>query len=108
MEGIVLDMSLEMNHNHQLKLYLIKTLIKYINRYLKKGFFKDYVFIESKKNLKKNESITIEQYNFIIKFIERERPFKNYNRTQIYDYFLPIIDDNSKIEVRSSLEDFMV
>ena len=81
---------------------------KYINRYLKKGFYKDYVFIESKKNLKKNESITIEQYNFIIKFIERERPFKNYNRTQIYDYFLPIIDDNSKIEVRSSLEDFMV
>jgi len=101
-------MSLEMNHNHQLKLYLIKTLIKYINRYLKKGFYKDYVFIESKQNLKKHKCINMEQYNFIIKFIERERPYKNYSRTQIYDYFLPIIDDNSKIEVRSSLEDFMV
>jgi hypothetical protein len=101
-------MSLEMNHNHQLKLYLIKTLINYINRYLKKGFFKDYVFIESKRNLKKNESITMEQFNFIIKFIERERPFKNLNRTQIHNYFSIIIEDNSKIEIRSSLEEFMV
>jgi hypothetical protein len=97
-----------MNQNHQLKLYLIKEMNKYINRYLKKGFIKDYVFIESKKNLKKNKCITIEQYNFIIKFIERERPYKNYNRTQIHNYFLPIIDDNSKIEIRSPLEDFMV
>ena len=81
---------------------------KYINRYLKKGFIKDYVFIESKKNLKKNKCITIEQYNFIIKFIERERPYKNYNRTQLHNYFLPIIEDNSKYEIGHSLEDFMV
>ena len=97
-----------MNQNHQLKLYLIKEMNKYINRYLKKGFIKDYVFIESKKNLKKNKCITIEQYNFIIKFIERERPYKNYNRTQIHNYFLPIIEDNSKYEIGHSLEDFMV
>ena len=97
-----------MNQNHQLKLYLIKEMNKYINRYLKKGFIKDYVFIASKKNLKKNKCITIEQYNFIIKFIERERPYKNYNRTQIHNYFLPIIEDNSKYEIGHSLEDFMV
>ena len=98
----------QINHNHQLKLYLIKTLINYINRYLKKGFIKDYVFIESKKNLKKNKCISIEQFNFIIKFIERERTYKGFSRTQIHKYFLPIIEDNSKYEIGHSLEDFMV
>ena len=97
----------QINYNHQLKLYLIKTLIKYINKYLKKGFYKDYVFIESKQNLKKNKCITIEQFNFIIKFIERERTYKGYSRTQIHKYFLPIIEDNTKYEIGNTLEDFM-
>ena len=95
-----------MNHNDQLKLYLIKEMNKYINKYLKKGFFKEYVFKESKKNLKKNESITIEQYNFIIKFIERERTYKSYSRNQIYNYFLPIIEDTSKFEIGTFIRRF--
>ena len=101
-------METQLNYNHQLKLYLIKTLIKYINKYLKKGFYKDYVFIESKQNLKKNKCITIEQFNFIIKFIEREKIYKGYSRTQIHKYFLPIIEDNTKFEIGNTLEDFMV
>ena len=95
-------------YNKQLKTYLIRLMIKYLNQYIKKGFYMNKVFIESKQNLKNNESITIEQFNFILKFIEREKPFRFYNKNQIMEYFLPIINKNIDKEDISSLEEFMV
>ena len=95
-------------YNKQLKTYLIRLMIKYLNQYIKKGFYMNKVFIESKQNLKKNESITIEQFNFILKFIEREKPFRTYNKNQIMDYFLPIINKTIDTEDIVSLEEFMV
>ena len=84
-------------------------MIKYLNQYIKKGFYMNSIFIESKQNLKKYQFISIEQFNFILKFIERERPFRNFNKNQILEYFLPIVLNKDKnIEVQSSLEDFMI
>ena len=101
-----------MNQNHQLKLYLIKTLVKYINKYIKKGFYMENVFVVSKKSLKKHKSITTKQFNFLFKFIQRERAYQYYNRLQIYNYFEPIIndevmDDEPIIEKKSLLENYM-
>jgi len=101
-----------MNNNQQLKTYLIKTLIKYINKYIKKGFYMENVFVVLKKSLKKHQSITTKQFNFIFKFLQREWAYQYYNRLQIYNYFDPIIndevmDDEPIIEKKSLLENYM-
>jgi hypothetical protein len=96
-----------MNQNHQLKLYLIRTLIKYINRYIKKDFYMNQVFVESKQSLKNAESISIEQFDFLIKFIEKEKSFRKSNRNQIRNYFLPVISTEEIITSNNSLEQFM-
>lgn len=77
--------------HEELKRFLEKLLLKYIKKYLKKDFAMDGVFISIRKKLRKQEEITERQFNAIIKFVERERAFRTYNRTKIYEYFSPII-----------------
>jgi hypothetical protein len=57
---------------------------------------------------KKNESITIEQFDFLIKFIEKEKPFRNSKRIQIHNYFSPVITTEEIIASNNSLEKFMI
>ena len=101
-----------MNNNLQLKTYLIKTLIKYLNKYIKKDFYMNNVFVVSKKSLKKHQSITTKQFNFIFKFLQREKAYRYYNKIQIYNYFAAVIDDEviddePIIEKKSLLENYM-
>ncbi len=58
-------------------------------------------------------SVTTKQFDFIFKFIQREKAYKYYNKLQIYDYFTPIIndeviDDEPIIEKQSILENYMI
>ena len=77
--------------SENLKRYLEKDLIKYMKKYLKKDFRMSPVFTKIKRDLKNEEPITSTQMDSVIKFIERERPYRRWNRTQIYEYFSPVI-----------------
>ena len=90
----------EETESENLKRYLEKDLIKYMKKYLKKDFRMSPVFVKIKKNLKNEEQITSSQMDSVIKFIERERPYRRWNRTQIYEYFSPVISKtNDRIQV---------
>ena len=65
------------------------------------------VFISIRKQLRKQEEITERQFESIIKFVERERPFKTYNRYKIYDYFSPIISKTKDNIPVGTLEEFI-
>ena len=83
---------IESDSKHELlKRHLEKQLIKYLNKYLKKDFAMEFVFVSIRKTLKNQEQITDKQFESIIKFIERERPFRGQSRNRIYDYFSPVI-----------------
>ena len=84
-----------MNKNDSLKDYLIRELTKYLNNYIKKDLRMKMIFIQIKKNLNNEKSISMNQFNSLIKFLERERPFLTYTRTKIYDYFSPIINEKN-------------
>ena len=66
-------------------------LINYLNSYLLKKFRMNRVFEGIIDRLKGNYLITQRQFHSIIKFLERERKFKRFNRNEIEDYFSPII-----------------
>ena len=42
----------------------------------------------------------------VIKFIERERPYRRWNRTQIYEYFSPVILPNKDQILVGTLDKF--
>ena len=65
--------------SENLKRYLEKDLIKYMKKYLKKDFRMSPVFMKIKKNLKNEEQITSSQMDSVIKFIEREKPYRRWN-----------------------------
>ena len=97
-----------MNKNFSLKDYLIRELTKYLNNYIKKDLRMKMIFIQIKKNLNNEKSISMNQFDSLIKFLERERPFLTYTRPKIYDYFSPIINEKIKYEVGGTLEEFLV
>ena len=77
------------------------------NKYLKKNFNMELVFHTIKKTLKKKEEITEKQFESIIKFIERELPFRGETRNRIYNYFSPVITTKRDRSSGNSLEQFM-
>ncbi|MDA9185714.1 hypothetical protein N9O40_00150 [Planktomarina sp.] len=89
-----------------LKRYLEKDLIKYMKKYLKKDFRMGPVFTKIKRDLKNEEQITSSQMDSVIKFIERERPYRRWNRTQIYEYFSPVILPNKDQILVGTLDEF--
>ena len=82
-------------------------LIKYLNKYLKKNFNMELVFRTIRKTLEKKEEITEKQFESIIKFIERELPFRGESRNRIYNYFSPVITKKKDRSSGNSLEQFM-
>ena len=100
--------NLKMEKHDSLKNYLIRELINYLNKYLKKNFDMKMIFIQTKKSLNIDKSISINQFESLIKFIERERPFVTYTRPKIYEYFSPIINEKNKKKVGGTLEEFLI
>ena len=95
------------SHYEKLKRHLEQQLIKYMNKYLKKNFNMELVFHSIRKTLKKKEEITEKQFESIIKFIERELPFRGESRNRIYNYFSPVITKKKDRSSGNSLEQFM-
>ena len=54
------------------------------------------IFIIIINKLKNNHKITLNQYNSIIKFIEREPKLINRDRDYIFNYFSPLIHNIEK------------
>ena len=50
--------------------------------------------------------ITLKQFNAIMKFIERERPFVGMTREEVKKYFIPIIGQTRKKEVSDAINLF--
>ena len=85
-------------------------LIRYLNQYLLKKDLKMKPILRNiVHRMKTNQNITIKQYNSIIKFIEREKPFKGLNRNQIYRFFEPLIQikDRKVVTDGSNLSEFL-
>ena len=85
-------------------------LIRYLNQYLlKKDLRMKNVVRNIVYRIERNQNISIKQYNSIIKFIERERPFKDLNRNQIYRFFEPLIQikDRKVVTDGSNLSEFL-
>lgn len=67
-------------------------LIRYLNIYLLKKDLKMKPILRNiVYRIERNQNISIKQYNSIIKFIEKEKEFKDLNRNQIYQFFEPVI-----------------
>ena len=114
LDDLIKDLKMEvMNEfNNENKYQILKRsleiqLIKYLNKYLKKNFNMELVFHTIKKTLKKKEEITEKQFESIIKFIERELPFRGESRNRIYNYFSPVITTKRDRSSGNSLEQFM-
>lgn len=110
-QGQMTQTELNQDNHHrlkheQLKRFLETLLLKYIKKYLKKDFAMDAVFISIRKTLRKQQEITERQFNAIIKFVERERAFRTYNRNKIYDYFSPIISKKKDKTPTATLDAF--
>ena len=92
------------------KLLLIRYLNGYLSRYkLNMRWVMNNILIR----LKRNETITLNQFNSIIKFIEREKEFVSLNRGQIVKYFDELIGneqldkkENTYDNDKSTLEPF--
>lgn len=85
-------------------------LIRYLNQYLlKKDLRMKNVVRNIVYRIERNQNISIKQYNSIIKFIEREKPFKGLNRNQIYQFFEPLIQikDRKVVTDGSNLSEFL-
>jgi hypothetical protein len=71
-------------------------LINYLKLYLSKKLNMNIIFIIIINKLKNNHKITLNQYNSIIKFIEREPKLINRDRDYIFNYFSPLIHNIEK------------
>ena len=71
-------------------------LINYLKLYLSKKLNMNIIFITIINKLKNNHKITLNQYNSIIKFIEREPKLINRDRDYIFNYFSPLIHNIEK------------
>ena len=74
-------------------------LLRYLQYYLSKKDLKmKNVLKNIQYRIQNNKRISIRQYNSIIKFIEREKEFKNSDRDQIYRFFEPLIEQKGRFE----------
>lgn len=72
-------------------------LIRFIDYYLSKPDIQMKDLLNNLKlSLNRRGKITLKQFNAIIKFVERERPFKGKRRSEIIDYFGPLISGYRK------------
>ena len=67
-------------------------LLKYLQFYLSKKLRMEMIIRNIINRLKQNRKLTINQWNSIIKFIEREDYFISMSREQILDYFSCLIE----------------
>ena len=75
--------------------YKQRIIINYIHKYLHKPKLKMKPVMRSIISLiQNNKKISLNQFNSIIKFIEREKEFKSQTRSQITKYFDEIIKNN--------------
>ena len=75
------------------KTYPKTLLLRYLNQYLsKKNLRMRWVLKSIKNRIEKDQPITSNQFNSVIKFIEREKEFVTKNRNQIIEFFEPIIE----------------
>ena len=72
--------------------YRKSQLLKYLQFYLSKKLRMEMIIRNIIDRLKKNKRITLNQWNSIIKFIEREDYFVSMNRNQIFNYFDCLIE----------------
>ena len=72
-------------------------LLYFLNIYLSKQDLKmkDLV-INIRYLLKRKKPISIKQFMAVIKFLEREKQFRNVDRSKIIDYFSPLIKGYKK------------
>ena len=54
------------------------------------------VLINIKQRIETNRPITIRQFNSVIKFIEREKEFINSDRSEIQQFFEPLIEPTKR------------
>jgi len=83
-------------------------LISLLNQYLYKPNLKMKNVIRNIVNrLIQHNSMTENQFNSVIKFLEREKEFRNMSRSQIKNYFQHLINNNkySKEIVNESTND---
>ena len=72
-------------------------IIKYLQLYLSKQKFYMYpVFLGIIKQLKNDRFISENQFQSIIKFLEREPKFKRYDKDEIRDYFQILIGNRNE------------
>ena len=78
-------------------------LLYFLNIYLSKQDLKmkDLV-INIRNKLKRKKPITIKQFMAVIKFLEREKQFRDVDRSKIIDYFSPLIKGYRKNDDRKS------
>jgi len=72
--------------------YRKSQLLKYLQFYLSKKLRMEMIIRNIIDRLKKNKRLTLNQWNSIIKFIEREDYFVSMNRNQIFNYFDCLIE----------------
>ena len=81
-------------------------LLKYLYIYLGKDLWIKNIINAMVNQLKNGEKITLKQFNAIMKFIERERPFVGMTREEVKKYFIPIIGQTRKKEVSDAINLF--
>ena len=72
--------------------YRKSQLLKYLQFYLSKKLRMEMIFRNIIDRLKNNKRLSTNQWNSMIKFIEREDYFVSMNRKQIFNYFECLIE----------------
>ena len=87
--------------------YRKSELLKYLQFYLSKKLRMEVVIRNIINRLKQNKRLTINQFNSIIKFIERENNFITMSRNQIFDYFDCLLERKRIYEPNTLCEFFV-
>ncbi len=76
--------------------YRRKFLISLLTLYVNKKFHMSDLMNNLRTDLQMGKKITISQFNAIVKFLERERAFKDERREFILEYFSPLLRNYRK------------
>jgi hypothetical protein len=80
-------------------------LLYYIHLYLSKNLRMNIVLEGIKNKLYSDQLISQKQFKSIIKFLEREPFFRNWNRKQIFTHFKSLIEiNNNTTTIRKQYE----
>lgn len=85
-----------MNDKEAERMLITNQLLRYLYAYELKGFNMNHVFVGIKNRLLERGSITSGQLSVLMPFIEREKPFKSWNRLEIKEYFRLIVGNNPR------------